>query len=265
MSTQPTGSAKKSTSNNRNCQLAQYSLAAAVAGVGMLALAPPAAGEVVVTRKTIPIPLSPDGVRGPVKLSLANNGMDDFSFELFSSNVNSARERILTLDGATPRDRVIAMGDLNSYAAALQPGRKIGGTYGNLGSRLLVEASVSVGSSRYFQGFWGGNLKDQFLGVRFLIGGKPHYGWIRLTVTTDTKLHGPVIAAKITGYAYETVANKPILAGAGAETAVVTAKPTAEVHVPQHSRNQGGTSLGMLALGADGLSLWRREETFAST
>jgi hypothetical protein len=260
VSTQPTGSAKKSSSNNLNCQIAQYSLAAAVAGVSMLALA----GEVVVTKKTIPIPLTPTGVQEPVKVSMANNGMNDFSFELFSSNANSVAERILTLDGATPRDRVIAMGDLNSYAAQLQRGRKIGGTYDNLGSRLLVEASVSGGTSRYFQGFWGGNLKDVFLGVRFLIDSKPHYGWIRLTVTTNKQPHGPVIAAKITAYAYETLPNKPILAGAGAGTAVVTAQPTAEVQVPQDSRSQGKTSLGMLALGADVLSLWRREETLTS-
>lgn len=151
MSTQPTDFAKKSSSNNLNCQIAQYSVAVAVAGVSMLALAQPAAGEVVVTTKTIPIPLTPTGVREPVKVSMANNGINDFSFELFSSNVNSVAERILTLDGATPRDRVIAMGDLNSYAAQLQRGRKIGGTYDNLGSRLLVEASVSGGTSRYFQ------------------------------------------------------------------------------------------------------------------
>jgi hypothetical protein len=256
MSTQPTDSAKKSSSNNLNCQIAQYSLAAAVASVSMLALVQPAAGEVVVTKKTIPIPLTSTGVREPVKVSMANNGINDFSFELYSSNVNSVAERILTLDGATPRDRVIAMGDLNTYAAQLPRGRKIGGTYDNLGSRLLVEASVSGGTSRYFQGFWDGNLKDQFLGVRFLIDGKPHYGWIRLSVTTNTKPHGPFITATITGYAYETVPNKAILAGA--------AKSTGEVQVLRDGRNQVGPSLGMLALGSDGMQLWRREETSPS-
>jgi len=257
MSTQPTDSAKKSSSNNLNCQLAQYSLVAAVAGVSMLALTQPAAGEVVVTKKTITIPLTPTGVREPVRVSMANNGMNDFSFELFSSNVDSITERILTLDGATQRDRVIAMGDLNSYAAALQPGRKIFGTYDNFGSKLLVEASVNLsGNSRYFRGFWGGNLKDQFLGVRFLINGKPHYGWIRLSVTTNAQPHGPFMSATITGYAYETLPDKAILAG--------SSKSTAEIQVPRDSRNQTGPSLGILALGADGMPLWRREETLPS-
>jgi mannitol-specific phosphotransferase system IIBC component len=81
MFTQPTDSSKKSSSNNLNCQMAQYSLVAAVAGLGMLALAQPAAGEVVVTKKTIPIPLTSVGVPEPVKISMANNGINDFSFE----------------------------------------------------------------------------------------------------------------------------------------------------------------------------------------
>lgn len=248
---QLTDSARKSSSNNLDRQMAQYSLVAAVAGVSMLALAQPAAGEVVVTKKTIPIPLTPAVVPKPVKISMANNGITDFSFELYSYSVGAVPERGLTLDGASPRNRVIAMGDLNTYAAQLQRGGKIGGTYANLGSKVLVEASVSAGTSRYFRGFWDGNLKDQFLGVRFLINGKPHYGWIRLTVTTNTNPHGPFLAATITGYAYETVPNKAILAGAG--------KSTGEV--PRDSRNQAGPALGMLALGADGVPLWRREES----
>jgi len=238
--------------------MAQYSLVAAVAGVGILALAEPSAGEVVVTKRTIPIPLTPVGVREPVKISMANNGIIDFSFELYSYSVNGFLERGLTLDGASPRNRVIAVGDLNTYAAQLARGRKIGGTYANLSSKVLVEASVSAGTSRYFRGDWDGNLKNQFLGVRFLIDGKPHYGWIRLTVTTNTQPHGPFLSATITGYAYETVANKAILAGIGTGTAVV-AKPKIEVQAPRGSGNQAGPSLGMLAAGTDALPMWRRE------
>ena len=247
-------------SNNFNRQIAQYSLVSAVAGVSMLALAQPAAGEVLVTKKTIPIPLTPVGVREPVKISMANNGNNDFSFELNSYTVNSFLERGLTLEGATPRNRVIAMGDLNTYAAPLSRGGKIGGTYANFGSSLLVEASVSFAGSRYFRGFWGKNSKNQYLGVRFLINGKPHYGWIRLSVTTSTQPHGPFMSATITGYAYETVPNKAILAGVRAGIAAVTANPKAEVQSPRGHENQDGPSLGMLALGADGMPLWRRKE-----
>jgi len=64
------------------------------------------------------------------------------------------------------------------------------------------------------------------------------------------------MTAKITGYAYETVPNKPILAGTAA-TAI------AEVQAPENVNRKAGPSLGVLAVGADGLHLWRREEASA--
>jgi hypothetical protein len=36
--------------------------------------------------------------------------------------------------------------------------------------------------SHIFGGPWGGNHPNRFLGVKFLIHGKTHYGWIRVTV-----------------------------------------------------------------------------------
>lgn len=65
MPTQRAGSASKASSNNLNRQIAQYSLAAAVAGVGMFALVQPAAGEVVLTKKAIHIPLGLATCRNP--------------------------------------------------------------------------------------------------------------------------------------------------------------------------------------------------------
>ena len=95
------------------------------------------------------------------------------------------------------------------------------------------------------------------LGVRFQLNGQTHYGWVRLTVTSNVKLNKPTLEATITAYAYETVPNKPILAGTAEKT-------TAEVQVPQDIQKPGQPSLGMLALGSDALPLWRREETLTS-
>ena len=54
------------------------------------------------------------------------------------------------------------------------------------------------------------------------------------------------ISGTITAYAYETVANKPITIGSTTEMADEPQAPN--------------PSLGMLAMGTDGLTLWRREE-----
>lgn len=244
-------------SKNLNRQMSQYALAAAVAGVSLLALSEPAASEVVVTRKTIPIPISTEGgLRNPVKISLSNNGINNFSFFLSSAPVR--QPGVLTANSAGTNgsdNQILAGGNFYGLALPLPRGTKISShpASGVFSFMPLIEATDTSGGSFYTRGYWGGNLKDRYLGVRFKTGGQYHYGWIRLTVTTDVKQEKPTLTATITGYAYETVPNKPILAGT-AGTA------SAETHAPEQSQNRDGASLGILALGSEGLPLWRRNE-----
>lgn len=74
-----------------------------------------------------------------------------------------------------------------------------------------------------------------YLGVEFSINGQTHYGWIRLDIETNLLWY-------IEGYAYESVPNRPILAG---ET-----KGNSDETV-------SNPTLGHLALGAPGLAAWR--------
>ncbi len=116
---------------------------------------------------------------------------------------------------------------------------------------IRIEAGYGVrsGSDRLV-GDWGGNPKNRYLGVRFLIHGQTHYGWVRLTIITEP---GTSWSATITAYAYETVANKAIKAGTAAtEAAEIPAEDT---------QKQVGPSLGMLAAGSEGIRLWRGEAT----
>jgi hypothetical protein len=53
------------------------------------------------------------------------------------------------------------------------------------------------------------NVNNRYLGFRFGIHGKTHYKWARLNVTVN----GKVITGTLTGYAYETIPNKPIITG----------------------------------------------------
>ena len=262
-------------SNHLNRQIAQYSIAAAVAGVSVLAMASPAAGEVVITRKTIPIPLAPYNVQDSVKISMANNGIDNFSFGLAAGTRNVGPRELVVLpvdrgpDGAHNQIMVGAGGSFYAKALALERGVNIGpagipfATFFSSSGALVAGTNADNGSY-YSRGFWAGNLKNHYLGVRFQINGKFHYGWIRLTVTANVKLEKPTLEATITGYAYETVANKPILAGTAATAAAAAEKPAAAVQVPVNIRTQSGPSLGMLAAGADAMPVWRREETLAS-
>jgi hypothetical protein len=89
------------------------------------------------------------------------------------------------------------------------------------------------------------NVANRYLGLKFQIKGKTHYGWARMTV----KLSRADITATLTGYAYETIPNRPIVAGKTKGPDVITVQPA---------------SLGHLAAGAAAIPAWRRSESAAS-
>ncbi|SRR5579871_6273538 len=245
-----------------NRHIAQYSLAAAAAGVSVLALLAPAAGEVVVTKKTIHIPLGTDGTPDYVRISMANNGVDNVTFSFYQSGTYRHLNARVANSGSAIRVGTGPAFDV--YFGALRRGAIIGPSNApssfNEGGIIEISDSAPAGSSKFFRGSWAGSPKNRYLGVRFLINGQTHYGWIRLTVTTNPKPHTAIMSATITGYAYETVPNKAIAAGTAAIAASATHNPTAEVQTPKSTVRQG-PSLGMLAAGADALPIWRREET----
>jgi hypothetical protein len=167
-------------------------------------------------------------------------------------------------------------GKYRPYASALVRGAKIGpggpfidrpngGLWGTIeSSHLCTQGRCGTSNThppytfdQHLYGKWGGGHPNRFLGVKFLINGGTHYGWVRLTVTVKQKGSGSgpkgSFSATITEYGYETIANKSLDAGlAGADSTDDQAQETGDR--PDHP------SLGMLALGTDGLALWRREE-----
>jgi hypothetical protein len=247
-------SSEKTLPKNLDHRVSLYSLAAVTAGVSMLALAQPAKGEVVVTRKTIPInPVTNEYTF--VSIDLNHDGIRDFQFSLsdFQYHTDDARLAIFPLAGGA------AVGAPGSkvpfYASALMRGARIGPSdnFSSNGFNQIERSFIPYIPSQYSRklyGEWGGNPPNRYIGVRFPIKGATHYGWIRLSVDTT---HYPM-SATITAYAYETVPNKRILAGIDS-TVATEGNPLRQVQGPV------APSLGMLALGADGLAFWRREET----
>ncbi len=230
-----------------------YSLAAVAAGVSLLALAQPARGEVVITRKTIAIE---QDVYPPFQIDLNHDGIADFSVHLnFSAYPLSDWDLFVVPAQGWSVGAIVTS---NKYPAALAAGAKIGPS-AQFGSSSRVEHVHSIDDTyshryaRILKGNWGNNPRSRYLGVRFLINGKTHYGWIRMAVITQPR----GMSATITEYAYETVANKKISAGATQGTAH-------QAQVEIQAQKPAIASLGMLALGADGLAIWRREEDLSS-
>lgn len=235
-------------------RLKLYSAVALAAGVGALALAQPAEGEVVVTKKTIQV----TALNNVATVDLNNDGVPDFNFTLSYAGYDHTFRASLLVTPLTGGEVVGTAGSRHPYASALMRGAKIGPSahFSSTGHGITVERSagfVSASTIFSFFGKWKGVGSNRFLGVKFLINGKTHYGWIRLNLTIDPRIG----VATITGYAYETVPNKRIQAGIAPTTSA--AKP-GQVQAAMPT----GASLGMLALGSDGLALWRREQDSAT-
>jgi hypothetical protein len=88
---------------------------------------------------------------------------------------------------------------------------------------------------------------DRYLGLEFYINGEAHFGWARLSVQS-VYCFGCI--GRIFGYAYETIPNKPIIAGDEGSQAKTSAQPA---------------TLGALAAGAPALHLWRKQEEEVTT
>jgi hypothetical protein len=66
---------------------------------------------------------------------------------------------------------------------------------------------MAVDNTGFSSGPWY-NTKDRYLGFAFVIDGKEHFGWARITVHPLPEVNNDVL-----GYAYETIPGKPIVAG----------------------------------------------------
>jgi hypothetical protein len=90
--------------------------------------------------------------------------------------------------------------------------------------------------------------------LKFLVQGKVHFGWARLSVSCSGFVN---VDATLTGYAYETISNKPIITGKtrGPDDDDQQTPASLKTHTSEP------TTLGALALGAPGLTIWKREES----
>lgn len=61
-------------------------------------------------------------------------------------------------------------------------------------------------------GFWG-NAGPHYLGIAFVKSGHVHYAWAQLQVSFSNTQRSRTLTTTLTGYAYQTIAGKPIAAG----------------------------------------------------
>ena len=101
------------------------------------------------------------------------------------------------------------------------------------------------------------NVTNRYLGLKFRFKHELHFGWARLSVKIDKTAK---ITVTLTGYAYETLPNRPIIAGKTHDEDDVDPGSGASLTNPIPDIPRPAT-LGLLALGSPGLPIWRRKES----
>ncbi|HEY6764147.1 MAG TPA: hypothetical protein VI386_05200 [Candidatus Sulfotelmatobacter sp.] len=175
-------------------------------------------------------------------VDLNNDGSADLSL-IASFQVESFYRTELHVRPAT--GNAVIAGD--GGAAALTWGTRIGFKAPFSRSTLFMASRARCHSSYCYSGPWAYS-QGRYLGVKFSISGQTHYGWVRLSVER--------LPATLTGYAYETIPNKPIIAGQ--TSGPVNVNRIDPIPIPTSSRPF--PILALLARGADGLAIWRRED-----
>jgi len=230
-------------------RLNMYALAASAAGVSVLALAPPAEARIVYTPahiKILPLHKNP--------LDLNHDGVTDFSFTNFGGGGQSVYS-LLRIRPIPPTGGNAIIGQNNSFNSAFAlPARFRIGPAGQKSHTMYMAGWESNGTGQtHFVGQWangGKGVKKRYLGLKFIIKGKTHFGWARLDVTVTKGGTGGHLSALLTGYAYETIPDKPIIAGKTMGSDIITVQLA---------------SLGHLAAGASAIPAWRVKQTAATT
>lgn len=218
----------------------------------MLAAPETAEARIISAQMNINIPLN----GGVIQFDLNNDGVPDFGLSA----------HIYEFAGAPP------MGDFSSWLRVIpaQAGNEVWAVSSNKDQcAAAVRAGLSIDPARPFKPKalfmldaagsytrgrsshcpWHG-AHPPFLGLKFLVNGEIHYGWARVATA--------VRSATLTGYAYETTPNKPIMAGA-----------TKEDDSGGDASNAGGmwaptASLGILASGTYQRDAWKREDELSA-
>lgn len=206
-------------SDSFNRRLTTYAQVASAAGVSVLALAAASEAKVVYTETN-----QVTNSSYPLYIDLNHDGIKDFLLRTSFYAGSSGLVVALNASGYRNADNLVAGRRLSrssyffSAASALPAGARIG-PKGNFSVRLpflAEELFDGVGSQNSDVGPWAGHgkgVQNRYLGLKFVINGEVHYGWASLSVTLGHHRQFDDVSGTLTGYAYETVPDKPIIAG----------------------------------------------------
>jgi hypothetical protein len=177
----------------------------------------------------------------PLQIDLNNDGVNDFVLrDQCISYTSCFGGADMSAQGYGVN--IVARENSRDWAVAFKPRQKIGpaDTFERYG-QMLAGYSFFGGRTSSYGPF--AHTTYRALGVKFVIKGQEHYGWIGFRSVDN-------FTAKLVGWAYEDKPNTPILAGQGVP--------------PQDDANFAEpTSLELLAGGHVAMADWRRRKAAA--
>jgi hypothetical protein len=185
---------------------------------------------------------SVQGNRGHLLFDLNNDGIADVSVSAYSTLIIGSNDNFARSDYLGARALVAGNGiaaDKQRYALAGRGGQQLGSAADFSNAAIMGRHGSNLNGSTN-RGQWRHVNSRRFLGIKFLISGETHFGWVRFSSSVTSRLDGA--RATVTGYAYETVPNKPIIAGLCEDG----------VAAPETLMEPAPGSLGRLAAGAAG-------------
>jgi len=232
-------------------------LAYAAAGAGLFAIPQLLNAEVIYT------PVNLTLSNGQLAIDLNHDGVVDFVV-----NDRSVRgsccfyTRNLSVDGMFVGSSQNSVEGLALNASALKRGAVVGPQDLFLAAPMRMATAFNDSNSFFYVFGPFANKTDRSLGLRFIIKGETHYGWATFSVVHAGFTGSiPVISATLTGYAYETVADRPLVVGRTKGPSAATIAPSVG---PESAAPLPAATLGLLAMGSPGLSVWREEEATGS-
>ena len=235
----------KSTKTNLNDKLEKklfaYAIGAGAVATGLIALAEPAEAEVVFV---------------PTNVHLDSN--QSYAIQIEGTTEFTLTDKLYIITGSfstallsvTPAASAGVVG--RQRAAAMQAGKVVGPAKPFQANKVLMAGAFresQISQTSVFGPF--ANTTQRYLGLKFTLNGEVHYGWARFAAVIATD-QPPHVKALLTGYAYETTANKPIMVGQTSDDASASLLPDGDI-APQLQP----ATLGVLALGATSLGTWR--------
>ena len=235
--------------------LNRYQLAASAAGVALLACSSPAEGAPVCGSLSVTLARIDTYAFNPAHQKVAPFNAAHTLADLSSMPQSFQARGFFTPNTPDAKAVLSTSGLLANVSAGASIGP--GGKFGKGNSYGLVFGYY------YFNRFAGNFPSDQsgYVGFQFSEMGQTHYGWLRVRIANVSGENYPSLL--LSEYGYESSPATAIAAGncvASASNLATPPKPQLHaVSYPEEKKSEAPESLGLLALGSEGLPLWRRE------